>query len=249
MSSLAEMQRQFANAVYTGVPGDIAFAAGPVSPLDALRIHRNTMLGALVGALRLVYPCVDRLVGETFFDQMASAFARVRPATGACLADYGEGFAEFVCAYEPAAQLAYLPDVARLEWTMDRAALGPDARNRHALDEGVWLELPQTLALLCLEYPADLIKDALESGDDAALAAIDLGAHARWLVVWRKDRRVAVKPVGAIAGRFLRALLDGVPAGRALEISSQALSPEAAAGEIQQDIFAASFCHVTTGET
>jgi len=252
MPSLAEMQRDFANAIYTGAVTDITFAPGPVSPQDALSIHRNTVLGAAVGALRLVYPGVDKLVGEAFFDQMASAFALVRPPASACLADYGEGFAEFVRGYEPAAQLGYLADVARLELAMDSvaqgAALGADGRQRYALDEGVWLELPQSLALLSVDHPADLIKDALEAGDDNALAAINLNTSPRWLVVWRNDRGVAVRPVGQASGRFLRALLEGVPAARALEISSDDVSPEAAAREIQQDIFAASFCHVTTGE-
>jgi len=248
MRALAEMQQEFARAIHSGTLADIAFASGPVSPQEALRIHRNTVLGALVGALRLVYPCVDRLVGEAFFDQMASALALVRPPASACLADYGEGFAEFMQAYEPAAHLGYLPDVAQLEWAMDRAALGSDVRRRYALDEGVWLDLPQSIAVLSLDYPADLIKHALEAGDDAALAAIDLGTGARWLVVWRTDRRIAVKPVGEVAGRFLRALLEGVAAGQALEISSGSVSPQVAAREIQQDIFAASFCHVTTGE-
>src|ERR1700677_4708748 len=158
MRALAEMQQEFERAIHSGTLADIAFASGPVSPQEALRIHRNTVLGALVGALRLVYPCVDRLVGEAFFDQMASALALVRPPASACLADYGEGFAEFMQAYEPAAHLGYLPDVAQLEWAMDRAALGSDVRRRYALDEGVWLDLPQSIAVLSLDYPADLIK-------------------------------------------------------------------------------------------
>jgi hypothetical protein len=248
MPSLAEMQRQFTDAILDGVTTDIAFAAGPVSPQDALAVHRNTVLGALVGALRLVYPSVDRLVGEVFFDQMAAEFALTRPPSGACLADYGAGFAEFLETYEPVAALGYLPDVARLELAIDRAAsgAGDDTRRRFALDNNVWLELPQGLCLLSLACSADLIKDALDAGDDNALAAIDLGAGARWLVVWRKDRAAAVKPVGHASGRFLRALLDGAPAARALAAASADMPPQDAAREIQQDIFAASFCHVTT---
>ena len=73
---LAEMQRDFAQAVLTGQTSGQAFAPGAVSADAALRIHRNTVMGALTGALRLTYPTVDALVGESFFDQAAAAFAQ-----------------------------------------------------------------------------------------------------------------------------------------------------------------------------
>jgi hypothetical protein len=44
-----------------------------------LRVHRNTVLGALSNALRSSFKSVERLVGEAFFDRMAVAYARANP--------------------------------------------------------------------------------------------------------------------------------------------------------------------------
>ena len=53
--------------------------------MTALQVHRNTIIGALVHALRLTYSSVDAVVGEAFFDQTAAAFAEHKPPTTARL--------------------------------------------------------------------------------------------------------------------------------------------------------------------
>lgn len=248
MRPLADVQQAFAQAVFSGADVDLAFEAGPIAPEEALRVHRNTVMGALVGALRLTYPTVDRLVGEAFFDQAAVAFAEGQPPSSARLATYGEGFAEFLQSYAPASGLPYLADVARLDTAIDTATLGPgDAvRTRFPLDDNVSVSLAEGLRVLALIYPADLIKEALDADDDIALGAIDLQPNARWLVVWRVQRQIVVKLVSPAAGAFLRALLSGTPVNRALAAAATQSSLEATTRDIQSDVFAASFCHVET---
>jgi hypothetical protein len=248
MLSLADVQHALAHAIVSGTATGVAFLPGPIAREEALRVHRNTVMGALVGALRLTYPTVDRLVGEEFFDQAAAQFAQQQPPSDARLATYGAGFADFLQSYTPAASLSYLADVARMDLAIDRAALGPgdDARKRFGLDNNVSVDLPEGLCVLALNHPADLIKDALDTDDDRALGTIDLRPAARWLVVWRIERRIIVKPVGPAAGVFLRALLGGAPANRALAAAAAHAPLEAATLEIQRDVFAASFCRVET---
>ena len=100
----------------------------------------------------------------------------------------------------------------------------------------------KVLSVLCLNYPADLIKDALGGDDDVALGTIDLQASPRWLLVWRVERRIMVKHVAPAAGAFLQALLSGRPANQALAAAVSQSSFEVATEEIQRDVFAASFC-------
>jgi hypothetical protein len=240
---LAEMQREFAHAILAGeaVPG-IVFAEGPVAAIAALQQHRNTVMGALVNALRLTFPSVDRLVGENFFDQAACAFAEAYPPADARLAHYGDGFPAFLESYAPASQLAYLADVARLDLAIDRVLLASQARHTFALEEAVSLELPLHLYLLTLNYPADLIRDAL--GDDVALAAIDLRPAPRRLVVWRTGRRAMVRNIHAAATRFLEDFLTGAAAETAFAAAIGDAPQETAMQAIQSDIFAASFCNV-----
>ncbi len=247
MRSLADVQREFARAIFSRAEIGAAFAPGSISSEEALRVHRNTVIGALVGALRLTYPTIDRLVGEAFFDQAAAAFAERQPPFPPPVSPrYGEGFADFLLSYGPAASLSYLPDVARLDLAIDRATLGPGdgVRTRHAIDDNVSMSLPEGLRVLSLNHPADTIKDALDADDDNALKMIDLQPKARWLVVWRVERQILVKPIGAAAGAFLQALLSGTPANRALAAAAALSSLDAATQEIQSDVFAASFCHI-----
>ncbi|MFO1247850.1 MAG: DUF692 family protein [Alphaproteobacteria bacterium] len=103
MPSLAEFQFTMAADLLDGgqrtarlLPGDSA------AVITALRIHRNTVLAGLANALRLTYPTVAWLTGEDFFDQAAVAFAARNPPRGACLSDYGDGFADFLDSYPPA---------------------------------------------------------------------------------------------------------------------------------------------------
>jgi hypothetical protein len=238
MPPLADMQRDFARAVLAGTMPDMALAPGRVPAAEAMRVHRNTVMSALVHALRLTYPSIDALVGAAFFDQAAVAFAQSHPPTGGRLAGYGEGFIAFLAAHVPS--LPYLPDVARLDWAVERAATSPGTARRWVLEAGVALEWPVSLALLSLAYPADDIKAAL--GDDAALSAIDMRPGRRGILVWRKDSHVLTRAISAPAAAFVEAMLAGRGADDALS-SAQALSPHALT-IIHKEVLCASFCTI-----
>jgi hypothetical protein len=224
------------------------FVDGPVPAAAAFRVHRNTILGGLAGALRLSFPTVERLVGADFFDQAAAAFAAVRPPRAAALSAYGDDFADFLAGYGPARELGYLPDVARLDLAIERAAAAADAPMGRLipLDSAVALALPVSLALLALRHPADRIRAAVEDGSDAALRALDPTPRPSWLAVWRRPDGASVLPLSPPAGRFLAALLEGDPPGQALAAAQGlASSPDAALLAVQAEVFAAPFVAVT----
>lgn len=81
----------------------------------ALTIHRNTSMKGLIDALTANYPTVSKLVGEEWFRACAIEYARTYPARSPVLATYGESFPSFLRDFAPAAQIAYLADVARLD--------------------------------------------------------------------------------------------------------------------------------------
>lgn len=245
---LHELQHAFARALLTGEGLPPVFRRGPVPVEAALRVHRNTVLGAGVNALRLSCPTVDRLVGEAFFDQAAAAFVRSSPPRVARLSAYGEGFAEFLAGHAPAAALPYLPDVARLDLAIDRAVRTPQGERRFVLEAGVMLALPAGLTVLWLDYPADRIRDALEAGDDAALAGIDLTPRPRPLLVWRSGEASTIAAVSAPAAAFAGALIAGGAADAALTAAIFHAEPEEALAAIQGEIFGGAFCRILKGE-
>ncbi len=84
---------------------------------DARRfaVYRNNVAAGLIGAIEARYPVARRLVGDAFFRAMAGAFVAAHRPRSPVLIHYGETFPDFVAGFEPAREIAYLPDVARLE--------------------------------------------------------------------------------------------------------------------------------------
>lgn len=102
-----------------------AWHAGPVS--KRLAVYRNNVVVGLIDALVERFPVCLRLLGMDFFRAMAKSFVRASPPRTPILAEYGEDFAAFISEFEPARDLPYLADVARLEWAVGRAYHAADA--------------------------------------------------------------------------------------------------------------------------
>ena len=96
-----------------------AFARSLLAPETrenpAFLVYRNTVLKGCVDALQANFPAVTRLVGEEWFRAAAVDYARRFPPQAPMLVEYGAGFPDFLAHFEPAAQLSYLPAVARLD--------------------------------------------------------------------------------------------------------------------------------------
>ena len=86
-----------------------------------LQVYRNNTFGSLTAALKDSFPVVCQLVDERFFGYAAQEYIRANPPHAPRLAEYGGDFAEFLDGFEPVRHLAYLPDVARLEWAVNAA--------------------------------------------------------------------------------------------------------------------------------
>lgn len=249
MLGLRELQRAFATSLVSGDTEALAalVEAGPIAPSNRLRIHRNTMLGALAGALKLAYPAVEALVGPEFFEQAAKSFAQISPPRAALLTLYGASFPAFLEAYPLAAGLPYLSDVARLEWAVELAARGPiegEARMPEINLGAVTLTLAPSLARLDTAFPAEPIWRAVLDGDDDALARIDPAPSPSRLAIWRDRDGAAVTPLGLVASTFLDRLLAGADGETALADAALA-DPEAdTIAAISAEILQAGFTRI-----
>jgi hypothetical protein len=117
MSVLAARQREFARRLLDD----------PADGEAGLAVYRASVLSNFRGALAATYPVVLRLVGESFFAEAARRFAIAHPSMSGDLNEYGARFPAFLAAYPHAASLAYLPDVARLEWACHESERAPQA--------------------------------------------------------------------------------------------------------------------------
>jgi hypothetical protein len=228
MSALHELQRAFAAAMVLEHEAAVRehIVEEDFSPAERLRIYRNTFRSTLTEALRMTYPAVDRVVGRDFFDAAAEQFIQASPPSSAYLNEYGGGFGDFLAQFEPARGLAYLSDLARFEWALNAAANAVDMPALHAealavIDtehhDKLQFEPHSSVRFLALDYAADEIADAVLSGDDAAMAEVDVSQRAAWLVVHRGPNGVEAQPLDSEACAFLSRLCDGEPLGRLLE--------------------------------
>jgi len=205
MPSLRETQLEFARRVF-GV-------GGIVSPRE--QIYRNNVFLSLTGALADVYPVVQRLVGEPFFNQLARRYIRSHPSRSGNLHDFGAELPAFVSAIGELQALPYLPDVARLEWACHEAfhageaAAAPDLLSEYSI-----VPVHPSVRLVASRYPVLAIWEANQDDDPRV---VDLDAGGERLIVFRQD--LAPQIVRSSAGELalLDALRAGAPLGKACE--------------------------------
>jgi hypothetical protein len=221
-------------------------------PADRLDIYRNTFVHTLTRALRLSFPATERLVGVEFFEGTAQVFIAEHPPRAAWLDQYGGDFPGFLRCFPPATSIAYLGDVAELEWAVNSALHAADVAPLDVAGLGAigaedklrscFIPHP-SVQLLRLDHPADVIWRAVLDSDDDALGKIDLGCGPRNILVERRSTGVEVECPDEPAWSFLARLCAGASIEAALVDSSDFDCSAALAEHLALGRFAA-FCLV-----
>jgi hypothetical protein len=224
--TLLELQSAFRRSLVARHDGDAVAMLAAHVPANRIDIYRNTFITGLTNALRLSYPAVHRLVGDDFFAAAAADFIAQAPPRTAYLNHYGAAFPEFLQQFPPAAGLAYLADVARLEWAVNTAIHAPD-REPLALEKLAALAagdqaarhfVPHpSVSLLRVRHPADDIWRAILNRDDAEMAELAFGTAPIHLLVQRLPIGVEVVRFEESEWRFMAALCAGQPLQMALD--------------------------------
>jgi hypothetical protein len=197
-ASVDAFQRAFAAALRRssgdgeGEPDAPAFVRQP-----GFAVYRNTVLAACIDALAANYPTVRQLVGAAWFDAAAGAYVRERWPSEGSLAGYGDALPAFLARFAAAADLPYLPGVARLDRLWTEAHLAADAP---VLDPAALAELePQQLVTAVLvPHPAarwirfaDLPAFTIWRGHREG---IDPGFD----MAWHGEAALLTRPVGSV---------------------------------------------------
>jgi len=225
--SLLELQRALGTALADDSQSErvVPLVRGePRTALERLAVYRGNVAGNSAKALANTYPVVRKIVGEEFFDGLAREYARAHPATSGDLNEYGWQLAEFVAAFAHTRDLAYLPDVARMEWLAHRAYYAADAApldpaRLAAVPEADYAELCPVLAPACalLASPWPLAHIWTVHQDDyAGEFAVDLDSGPDRILIHRPRWRVVVASLAPEEYRFLGCALEGDPLGHAL---------------------------------
>jgi hypothetical protein len=228
MSGLRDLQRAMGQAVLGQDEGSIASAIlgdGP-DPAQRLAIYRNHYNTSLTEALKATFPVACRVLDPRFFAYAASEFIKQSPPRRACLFDYGEDFPDFLAAFPPCVHLAYIGDVARLEWLINSALHSPglpaiEGKDLAQLDPVVYPQLVFTLqpSLRLIESPWPIERIWYQNKPSAeGEGAIDLDAGGCRLEIRQLGEDVVFRPLEA--GEF--ALRAELAKGGSLESAVEA---------------------------
>jgi hypothetical protein len=233
-ASLRQFQDAFAQALLAPDlrPGDYAPDIARVVEQPSFAVYRNTVMKGCIDALQANYLSVARLVGEEWFRAAAAIFVRAHLPAHPTLAFYGEGFADFLAGFEPAAELPYLPGVARLDRFWTEAHTAPD-------------EVPIEVAAVARLRPESLARTVLRPHASARWSWFDAQPIATlWRrnrypqdgdeaeIDWRAEGVLVVRPGGSVGNVDLEAagcaFLDACAAGGTLaEAAAAALTVDA----------------------
>jgi hypothetical protein len=223
---LRDLQAEFAAAVFDERPEMSArVRAGRFPAAQHLQVYRNNVVESLTGALRAVYPVIEKLVGEGFFRYAVHEYLRAHRPRSGNLHDFGDAFAGFLTGFAPAAELPYLPDVARLEWAwhrafhaadapaFDLARLGAVPAEQH---EALRFVLHPSAHLLASQFPIVRIFEINQEGY-VGDTSVDLAEGGVRALVIRRELTVYVEPLAAGEAGLLTELAAQQTLGAAVQ--------------------------------
>jgi hypothetical protein len=226
MPGLREIQKRFsANIFDTGsveIQADVK--SGIFEPDLRLQVYRNNVFTGFTGALRAVYPVVEKLVGDGFFLYACNEFIARHPSNSGDLHDFGGEFGLFLASFEPAGSLPYLPDVAQFEWHfhmayheadaggLDFDVLGTIPAEQH---ERLRFKINPASRLMKSEFPIIEIWRVNQEGYQGD-QAVDLGAGGVSVLTLRQGEKVEMIPLDAGDFEMLQRITRGDALGDCL---------------------------------
>jgi hypothetical protein len=237
VNALAQLQREFMRTLF----------AQELPAAPGLAVYRSSALANFNAALAATYPVVRRLVGEPFFDEAARLYALAQPSASGDLGDYGAGFAAFLSSYPHAAALAYLPDVARLEWACHQCERAPEppafdldalARVPAEAYGELRLFLHPAMQLIDSPYPVAAIHAANAPGRDGVPERAEAG---ELMMVRRVNRTARVETIPLHEWRFL----ERISRGESLEAAALGAPAEFVEGALARYVADAIVCGFT----
>jgi hypothetical protein len=117
-----EFQAAFKTAILSGnitepLHQQLVESAG-LTAHQRVQVHYNNFRETLSGSLSGMFPAFEVFVGAAFVSGALKEYCVASPPTDASLAEYGAGFADFLEGHKATENLAYIPDLIRLEWSI-----------------------------------------------------------------------------------------------------------------------------------
>ncbi|MCG7496739.1 DNA-binding domain-containing protein [Vibrio sp. Of7-15] len=198
--SLAQLQQQFSQSLHYQ-EAQCHVVENTFQSDELLQLYRNNFIISLIEVLAATYPCIQALVGEECFEQVARQHVLSTPLQQGDVTHYGEGFDTTLQAIPQLIEaVPYLVDLAKLEWLVDRASLQTPSPSRFPIEQLVTLSPHQYQDLQLHVHPYVLtfgsvypIASIWNMVNNDSVEALDLN-QPEWMIVLPSHTQQTVIP-------------------------------------------------------
>jgi len=129
LSKTDNYQQQFINCLLSPGQENLQniFMGNPQSLDSRFSIYRNNVIVGLINALEDKFPVCLRLLGGDNFRQLAKEYIGDNLPSSPVMFEYGKSFSKYISSNEIIKQAPYLPDVAKLEYSIGEAYHAPNS--------------------------------------------------------------------------------------------------------------------------
>lgn len=229
--SLRSVQRMMKGRIRPGGEPAVSLPSELLNPqrgtpgAEQVAVYADGYRARIREALEEAYPAVRHILGaQTFFEEVAAAYAARYPSRDYNLSFAGRHLPECLVTAPVTRQLPFLPDLARLEWAVCQAFhafLQPprDLQRLTGLEPSAWDRVQflfqPSVAVVASAWP---ILDLWEARHQPREAInIDLVNRPQQVLVCRQGLTVRCEAVERLQAVLLERLLAGEPLGAACE--------------------------------
>ncbi|RJG21400.1 MNIO family bufferin maturase [Massilia cavernae] len=222
--AMAAVQEDFVRGLLDQSCQDEARSHFKEAPPNRFALYRGNMTVTWNKVLANAYPVIRQLVGDDFFAGLSRTYGVAYPTGDVDLNRFGAGFDGFLAAFQHAAPYPYLPDMARLEWTLHRSRYALDAAPVAVADlasfdpvqfEAARVTLHPACTLFASSRAAVTLWLAHQPGSGVEFPA-DM-EHPEFALVTRARWKSELTPLAPAAHAALALLAQGQSFGEALD--------------------------------
>lgn len=230
MTMLRDIQAAFIHDIYTGARTSLTYLDTKIASTERFDIYQNNTLLGLTDILANAFPVLKKIVGDAFFKTIARHYVTSYAQPSGNRHSFGGQLAEFLQAFQPAAALPYLPDIAALEWAYFQAALADDAgtldfnmlTSAMESDPAFVLGLHPSVHVVAQTFNALEIWKEHQKED---IGVLELKSEPHKFVIWRGfDDTVLMRSLSDALAALLEGSRDGIAFSEAMVAAAEKTS-------------------------
>ncbi len=200
--NLRDLQTRFAQEVLSGQEKRIRplIRAGNFNSERRLQIYRNNIRSTLTESLQAIFSVTEAIVGSDYFKFLAHQYSIEFPPAQGSIHQFGDQFPKYVRTFEGLENIAYLTDIALIDWACHTAchassvpSVGVDCLAQFTPDEyeKLLFHIHPSVTFLSSSSPVfDIWNYALNASEDVQIP--DINAAGQYVLIVRNGLTVEV---------------------------------------------------------